>query len=269
MGLRVSFAVYQLVRGGVVALTLALTGIVQAQSVTGVYVGTVSGGGGSETSTELGIDGETMEVEITYDDSVAGVQAEDFLGNPITGLFEYTDALTTVTITIGARQWTLSQTAGQQNLLQLGNDVAFGATNRDYFQAFLTGFSGPDFSELAAVDPRATDFSASINFADTLPQPSPDGFSDSASLPPTPLATLLFSEQDRILLSWDTSTDPETGQSFKIVGRNFVLQGGPGIGPGPTLAVPALPVAFGLAAVLGVVGVARARRAAVAGKGCE
>lgn len=187
-------------------------GLAHAGEVTGVYEGTVTGDSG------LGLNGQTMRVEITYEDTTAG--------SPSGNQTFYIGLVTSATVTIGTNVWTYDG-SGSSSLFLSDNDVitfANGAEDRvSNFGA--SDFTGPDLG----TGPIVFGPSLSITLSDLLPTGTPDAVDDDTVLPSEPFDPALFDDTGSISnsmrFSWGVGEFGETFVAIQVDGFSAVEAG--------------------------------------------
>ncbi len=176
----------------------------QAALVSGVYEGTIINDGG------LGLVGQTMVVDFTYDDTT-----------PLSYGTTYENLLTDVTVTIGANVWTWNNTEYSSATLYDNEILLVGVGEEDRVEMFAYEFSGPSL----APGVQDVSYTLGIYLNDDEPDGSPDGLT-SISLPSTIPDPALFqyTEYDRPLLSFSfISGDGELGTFYSIDANNVRL----------------------------------------------
>jgi len=221
------------------ALAAACLGQPLAQAASGSYQGTIDSDSG------LGLIGQTMRVDFTYDDSVTPT-------NIIPGISaSFDDFLTSMTLTIGASSWQWSA-AGYSSVF-LYNDTVLGFQNgvEDHVTGFFGTFTGPSLVG-SPVTPFA--YSLDVYMTDLVPIGAPDGLSAYTVLPgsaPNPDLFQYPGGTNTMVFSFYTG-DGELGPRYSITTANIAL----------AAPIPEPSLAWLLLGGLGVVGVAARRRRA-------
>ncbi len=185
--------------------SLLLTTGAQAATVTGSYAGLIAADSG------LGLLGQTLRVDFSYDDSVAGTASGSG--------FLYENFLESLVVVIGANAWTYDVVNGAESLFLNNDDViSFVIGVEDRINLFADSFSGPDLGT-GTVNPAS--FSFSLSLSDNVPAGSPDGLSADDVLPSSAPLPELFSlspagDAHNMSFSWFVG-DPELG------GESFVI----------------------------------------------
>jgi hypothetical protein len=192
------------------AAALFLTADARAATVTGSYAGVIASDSG------LGLLGQTLRVDFSYDDSVAG--------SPSGAAFSYQDFLESLVVSVGANSWTFDGVDGFDFLFLYDDDVitfANGVEDRVSLSADV--FTGPDLGT-GTVNPSS--YSFSLFLSDNVPFGSPDGLSAADMLPASAPVPELFSHNpgesaNSMSFSWFDG-DPEMGGDFFLIATNSV-----------------------------------------------
>ena len=172
---------------------------VHATLVTGVYQGEVTQDSG------LGLNGQTMQVVLTYEDTTTGATSGDST--------TYSGLITSTTVSIGMNLWTYDGSGSSTLFLRDNDVVTFSNGPEDRVTLFVSDFVGPDLG----TGPIAFGPELSVFMSDLLPDDMPDAVIDDAVLPPVAFDPLLFSNGSSFSLSWSTEND----QSYSIVVDSF------------------------------------------------
>lgn len=180
------------------SLLLSATGI-QAAVVNASYQGTISVDSG------LGLVGQTMQADISYDDAIAG--------SPSGSATFYQDFVLSLIVTVGANTWIYDAVDGFDSVFLYNDDVLVFVTGlEDRVSMGADNFSGPDLGT-GSVFPFT--FSFSLNLQDNVPGGAPDGLASDTALPGTAPVPELFSlspeaSNNFMRFGW-TAGDPEIG----------------------------------------------------------
>lgn len=174
-----------------------------AALVSGSYIGTIYDDGG------LGLLGQTLTVDFTYDDTT-----------PIS-FGSYDDPITSATVTIGTNVWTWIPTGGSWASLSDNEVILFAVGEEDRASFFAYEFSGPSL----AANVEDYSYTLSIYLNDEEPDGNPDGLT-SENLPPVVPDPGLFqyTEFERPLLEFSfISGDAELGEYYFIRANDVSL----------------------------------------------
>ena len=161
-------------RSLLITATLITAGYASAAEVTGIYEGVVA------TDSGLGLVGQTMRVEVTYDDSTVGSAS----GSATL----YSGLVTSSTVTIGSNVWNYDG-SGTSSLFLRDNDVVvFSNGPEDRVSLNAGDFTGPDLG----TGPIVFGPSLAITLSDVEPAPTPDAVDDDTVLPSSPFDPGLF-----------------------------------------------------------------------------
>lgn len=228
-GLRTSVAV---LAGSLLLVQAWLSAAVEAAPVAGSYQGPIAFDSG------LGLLDEILRIDFVYDDGIAGTAngAESI----------YVDFLQSLTVRIGVHAWHYLPDIGE-SVAYLANDQpsALGAGTEDTLAFFSSAYTGPS---LVA---GAMGYTLSLFMSDTTPVLAPDALASDALLPAQAPDPANFSADFNTLVFGFELGDPGNRQLFVIQTS--------GVATVVPLPLPALL----LAAALGALGAARARRAQV------
>lgn len=192
------------------AAALFLTAGARAATVTSSYAGLIAEDSG------LGLLGQTLRVDFSYDDSVAGSASG--------AAFLYQDFLASLVVGIGENSWTFDVVDGFEFLFLDDDDVitfANGVEDRVSLPADV--FNGPDLGT-GAVNPAS--FSFSLFLSDNVPFGGPDGLGADDVLPASAPVPELFSldpgeSANSMSFSWFVG-DPELGGDFFLIETDSV-----------------------------------------------
>lgn len=185
--------------------SLLLTAGARAATVTGSYSGVIAADSG------LGLLGQTMRVDFSYDDAVAGSSSG--------AAFLYQDFLESLVVSIGSNSWTFDVVNGFEFLFLNNDDViTFANGVEDRVNLFADVFSGPDLGT-GPVDPAT--FAFSLLLSDNVPAGSPDGLDADNVLPASAPVPELFTlspagDANNMRFSWFVG-DPEMGGDFFLI----------------------------------------------------
>jgi hypothetical protein len=188
----------------VLAGILASVSHSQAALVSGIYAGTVSDDNG------LGLLGQTMVVDFTYDDAT-----------PVSYGSTYENLMTDVTVTIGSNVWTWTDTEYSSAKFYDNSIILVSVGEEDRAEFFAYDFSGPSLA------PNVQDWSYSlaIYLNDDTPDGNPDGLT-SENLPsvvPDP-ALFQYTQFERPLMTFTfISGDGELGELYYIEANDVEL----------------------------------------------
>lgn len=191
------------------AAPLFLTAGARAATVTGSYAGLIAEDSG------LGLLGQTLRVDFSYDDSVAG--------SAIGAAFFYQDFLESLVVSIGGNSWTFDGVDGFDSLFLNDDDViTFAVGVEDRLSLSADVFNGPDLGT-GTVNPAS--YSFSLFLSDNVPFGSPDGLGADDVLPASAPVPELFSldlgSANRMSFSWVVG-DPEMGGDFFLIATDSV-----------------------------------------------
>lgn len=206
------------------ALSMTLLGAttIQASPVSGSYEGVISSDSG------IGLTGQTMRFDFTYDDSVAGT--------PSGSAFLYQSFLSSATVTIGTNVWTYN---GGSSFMFLNNDdvIVFSIGTEDRVNFSSADYTGPDLG-LGTTNSNSRNFT--VRLSDNVPTGAPDGLTEDSVLPnPVPDPALFQtspSANTSLSFSW-TVGDPETGTFYTVTTSDVVVSSTPVPIPGPVAPV--------------------------------
>ena len=225
------------------AATLAM-GLCMAQpahsaSVSGSYQGTIDSDSG------LGLIGQTLRVDFTYDDAAVPDDGSVYNG-PNLYAATFSSFLQSMTVRIGAHTWTWDNANGSDYLTLYDNSViVYSIGTEDRLTLFGYEFTGPDIA-----GPGSYGYALEIYLSDNTPAVDPDALSGYTALPAVAPNPDRFNTPDwlnTMEFSFHIG-DPETGPRFAITTANV------------TQAVPE-PESFALMlAGVGLVGWATRRR---------
>lgn len=187
-----------------VLVVLSLAAWSAAAPVSGIYEGTIFADSG------LGLIGQTMTVDFTYDDAT-----------PAGGTGFYTDLVSSMTVTIGSNVWTWDSGGSSFANLQDNDVIIFSAGVEDRVTMSAYEFSGPSL----AVDVDDSSYALDIYLNDVTPENDPDGLA-SEDLPPVVPDPGLFQYTQTVspLLAFSfVSGDFETGTFYQIQADNVEL----------------------------------------------
>ena len=191
--------------------SLLLTSGARAATVTGSYEGLITADSG------LGLLGQTLRVDFSYDDSVAGTASGSS--------FLYENFLESLVVVIGANAWTYDVVNGGEFLFLNDDDViSFVIGVEDRINLFADFFSGPDLGT-GPVNPAS--FSFSLFLSDNVPDGSPDGLGADDVLPSSAPVPELFSrspdgDANTMSFSWSVG-NPEVGGEFFVISTSDVV----------------------------------------------
>lgn len=227
---------------GMPALLLAaqfIVGAAQAATVTASYSGVITGDSG------LGLLGQQLRADLSYDDSVAGIES----GNS----FLYQDFLLSLVVTAGPYSWTYDAVDGSDAMFLYDDAViSFVIGVEDRVVLLADRFNGPD-AGTGTVSPGT--FSFDLYLSDNVPGTAPDGLTGASQLPAVAPVPELFTlspgpSNNRMSFRWIVG-DPEIGGQFYRIETSSVS----------TVPVPGAVWLLGSALAAGAT-VARRRRAA-------
>lgn len=151
-------------------LLLSQTG--HAAIVSASYEGTINNDSG------LGLFGQTLRFDLTYDDSVS--PSSSWVGGALNDAAQFDNYLINMVVSIGTSSWTWNSSSGYSSIF-LYNDslISYSIGSEDRISSFVSDFSG---SDLIA---DAHSYSASLFLSDNsaltgltagqyLPNPAPD-----------------------------------------------------------------------------------------------
>lgn len=131
-----------------------------------------------DSDSGLGLVGQTLRFDFTYDDSVAPTTS--YTSGPLNDHAEFYDYLTSMTVTIGANSWVWDGGIGNSAIFLTNNGVhsyAIGAEDR--VTGFTSGFNGTElvsaahsYSAYLFLSDNAS--LTGLNNAQVLPNPAPD-----------------------------------------------------------------------------------------------
>lgn len=194
----------------VLVASLFLTAGVRAATVSASYTGIIAADSG------LGLLGQSLRADFSYDDAVAGTASGS-------GSF-YQGFLDSLVVSIAGHSWTFNAGSGLDFLYLNDDDViTFANGVEDRVTLFADGFSGPDLGT-GTVNPSS--FSFSLFLSDNEPFGSPDGLSADNVLPASAPVPELFSlspagDANNMSFSWFVG-DPEFGGDFYLISTNSV-----------------------------------------------
>lgn len=173
----------------------------QAQLVGGSYQGSIV------TDSGLGLIGDILRIDFTYDDATAGTPS----GNQTW----YTSFLQSLTVTINGHQWQFGPD-GFSDLFLSNDDVqVFALGTEDRMTLFSGGYSGP------ALVAGADNYTFDLYLSDTEPSGAPDGLTDDTALPAVaPNPDLFTGDGQRVMVFSFTVGDLETGDRYAITTDN-------------------------------------------------
>lgn len=192
------------------AATLFLTAGARAATVTGSYAGLITEDSG------LGLLGQTLRVDFSYDDSVAGSASG--------AAFLYQDFLESLVVRIGGNSWTFDGVDGFESLFLNNDDViTFANGVEDRVSLSADFFNGPDLGT-GTVNPAS--YSFSLVLSDNVPFGSPDGLGADDVLPASAPVPELFSlspgeSANNMTFRWFVG-NPELGGDFFRIATNSV-----------------------------------------------
>ena len=192
------------------AATLFLTAGARAATVTGSYAGLITEDSG------LGLLGQTLRVDFSYDDSVAGSASG--------AAFLYQDFLESLVVRIGGNSWTFDGVDGFESLFLNNDDViTFANGVEDRVSLSADFFNGPDLGT-GTVNPAS--YSFSLVLSDNVPFGSPDGLGADDVLPASAPVPELFSlspgeSANNMTFRWFVG-NPELGSDFFRIATNSV-----------------------------------------------
>lgn len=205
----------------------------RAAQVSASYAGVIDSDSG------IGLIGQTMRFDFTYEDSITGT--------PSGSGFVYSGSLVSATVTIGANVWTYN--GGFENVRLNDDDVivfSIGVEDRVSFSS--SDYTGPDLG-LGATNSNSRSFT--VRLSDNVPGGAPDGLSADAQLPnPAPDPALFQTAptaSQNLSFSW-TVGDPETGTFYNVSTSDVTIPAAPV--PIPKSLAPLLVSALLLAALL-------------------
>jgi hypothetical protein len=186
-----------------VGILLSATGI-QAAAVNASYQGAIS------TDSGLGLIGQVMQADLSYNDAIAGSASGS-------GFF-YQDFLLSLIVTVGANTWTYDATNGFDNVFLNDDDVlVFAVGTEDRVNLGAGTFAGPDLGT-GNVSPFTFNFSLFLQ--DNVPSGTPDGLTADNVLPgiaPVPELFTLSPEPSKNSMSFSwTAGDPELGTRYTL-----------------------------------------------------
>lgn len=155
---------------------LVATGV-QAAVVNASYEGVITQDSG------LGLLGQTLRADLSYDDAITGTPS----GNS----YLYQDLLLSLNVSVGASTWIYDVTNGFDAQFLYDDDVlVFVNGVEDRVNLSASTFSGPDLGT-GSVSPFTYTFE--LQLQDNVPSGTPDGLAADDSLPGSPLDAALFS----------------------------------------------------------------------------
>jgi hypothetical protein len=185
----------------VLAITLLGAGSARAALVSASYEGVIDSDSG------IGLIGQTMRFDFTYDDSV--------VGSPSGSGFFYSGYVVSATITIGSDVWTWNN-GGSFAFLNNDDVIVFSIGVEDRVNFSSSDYVGPDLG-LGTTNSSSRSFS--VFLSDNVPTGAPDGLSDDAVLPnPAPDPALFQTSPTAttgLSFSWVVG-DPETGTFYDV-----------------------------------------------------
>jgi hypothetical protein len=193
----------------VTLLALLSNGLAFAADVTGIYEGTITSDSG------LGFTGQTLRVEITYDDSTTGVTS--------TSSTAYTGLVTAARVSVGSHTWDYDGNGNSSVRLYNDRVIVFSIGTEDRVSFFNAGpFTGPDLGTGTIVSGP----SFRMTLSDNQPNGAPDGLTVATSLPSDPFDPALFQDTSNLnnvlLFTW-TVDDIELGDIYTLRVEDFSL----------------------------------------------
>ena len=167
------------------AITLLFATQPALASVGASYTGTIDQDSG------LGLLGQTMRVDLTYDE-LAPIDFTYSNGNS----FWYNDVIESMTISIGANVWIFNTNVGASNASLHNDDLivsSVGIEDRLNFDAYT--FSGPSIAPLPVDDGT---YGFRLGLSDNSPTGAPDGLSTKLTLPVSAPDPALFNTPDGV-----------------------------------------------------------------------
>lgn len=175
-------------------------------SVSGSYQGVIN------TDSGLGLIGQNLQVDFTYDDSVA--HTGTIYNGPNLYSASYNSFLQSMTVSIGANSWTWDSLNGSDYLKLYDNSViVYSVGVEDRLTLFSYAFTGPDLTGNGAYD-----YAFSLYLSDNTPSSNPDALTGYATLPteaPDPGLFNTPSFLNTMEFSFRTG-DPELGDYYLI-----------------------------------------------------
>ncbi|MFP4281117.1 MAG: PEP-CTERM sorting domain-containing protein [Opitutales bacterium] len=168
------------------------------------YAGIIGEDGG------LGLIGETLTVDFSYDASIA---PDSVFNSSRAGLF--LNPVTSMDVTIGSQSWTWSGGGSSINLTDDGL-VVFVAGLEDRWNLGAYDFTGPDLTS----EP-AGNYALEMFFYDNVPTDAPDALDDYQTLPmAAPDPALFTSVFDTVMQFSFFTGDGESGNYYNILAEN-------------------------------------------------
>ncbi|NNM01514.1 MAG: hypothetical protein HKO62_12245 [Gammaproteobacteria bacterium] len=221
-----------------------VTGSAPAAEISASYEGIIASDSG------LGLVGQTMRVDITWDTATAG--------SPSGNATFYTGLITAATVTVGANVWSYNGSGSTSLFLYNDDVIVFANGPEDRVNLSAGGMEGPELGTGTPLSPPTL----AVDLFDLEPAGTPDGLSDDTVLPAMPLDPALFqdtaSQDSRMRLSWFTGPIGNIFNNFQV--NDFALVQGP---PAPDAPV-GVPVPVAALLVLAVLLAAAVRRTASA-----
>ncbi len=198
----------------VLILLFFVSSSLQAAEVTGVYEGTIVTQSGP---IDLGFVGQTMQVEVTYEDSTTGTTGSS--STVFTGL------VTSAKVTIAGNIWNYDGTGFSRLRLNDDDVIVFAVGTEDRLNLSVSSFTGPDLGTGTIVSGP----SLTMNLSDVIPNMAPDGITSETVLPATPFDPGLFNNspsssgiENSFDFEW-TVNDIEVGDLYRIEVEDFSI----------------------------------------------
>lgn len=209
-----------------------------AAIVSGSYQGTIDSDSG------LGLIGQVMVLDFSYDDAVAPSSTASNGGSTYLGFLE------SMSVSIGGNSWHWDKAAGSSFLtLDDDNVKTFAIGVEDRLFASVDVFTGPNLTA-DSVTPSA--YSLSLTLSDNVPFGAPDGLNVETMLPSVAPDPSLFTNDtgfgNAMTFSFFTGALEQPGGQFYSISTGGVT------------AVPEPSIAWRLVAVVGVLFGVRRRR---------
>ncbi len=194
----------------IAAMVLANMLVFSQSGHAGILSGSYSGSIDSDAG--LGLIGQTMQVDFSYDDSIAPYST---LAN---GSSSYSGFLQNLSISIGSNTWNWDSVNGYADITLYDNDlIVFSQGIEDRISLFVGAFTGPDL-----VAGPVDNYSFELYLHDILPLDNPDGLTADTQLPTQAPDANLFDQgnmQNTMQFSF-VAGDPETGDYYLISTAN-------------------------------------------------
>ena len=165
-----------------------------AASVTGIYEGIITNDSG------LGLLGQTLRVQLTYEDSTTGT--------PRDSSTLYSGLITDANVTVGSNIWGYDGSGSSRLFLNDNDTIVISNGPEDRVNLSVSSFTGPDLG----TGPIFFGPQLQLRLSDLEPNGTPDAVVDDTVLPSTPFDIALFDDDNSVLsntlsFSWSTEDD--------------------------------------------------------------